>query len=81
MMQLIIHISHASLIPCISLDQYLIPNLYTIPNMQNMRSFAVQYMNLAQLTFSVFSVTFKPACSVTEAIVSLVQLSKFAESE
>ena len=29
-------------------------------------------MNLAQLTFSVFSVKFKPACSVTEAIVSLV---------
>ena len=38
-MHLIIHMFHASLIPCISLDQYLNPNLYTIPNMQNMRFF------------------------------------------
>ena len=38
-MQLIIHMCHASLIPCISLDQYLNPNLYIIPNMQNMRFF------------------------------------------
>ena len=38
-LQLIIHMFHASLIPCISLDQYLNPNLYTIPNMQNMRFF------------------------------------------
>ena len=39
MLQLIIHMFHASLIPCISLDQYLNPNLYTISNMQNMRFF------------------------------------------
>ena len=39
MLQLLIHMFHASLIPCISLDQYLNPNLYTIPNMQNMRFF------------------------------------------
>ena len=39
MMHLIIQMFHASLIPCISLDQYLNPNLNTIPNMQNMRFF------------------------------------------
>ena len=39
MMHLIIHMLHASLISCISLDKYLNPNLYTIPNMQNMRFF------------------------------------------
>ena len=38
-MQLIIHMFQAPLIPSISLDQYLNPNLYTIPNMQNMRFF------------------------------------------
>ena len=38
-MHLIIHMFHASLISCILLDQYLNPNLYTIPNMQNMRFF------------------------------------------
>ena len=38
-MQLLIHMIHASLILCISLYQYLNPNLYTIPNMQNMRFF------------------------------------------
>ena len=33
-----------SVIPYISLDLYLTPNLYTIPNMQNMRFFfAAQY--------------------------------------
>ena len=47
MLQLIIHMFHASLIPCISLDQYLNPNLYTIPNMQNMRFFCCSvYMHL-----------------------------------
>ena len=39
MMHLIIHIINTSVIPYISLDQYLKPNLYTIPNMQNMRFF------------------------------------------
>ena len=39
MMNLIIHMSNTSMIPYISLDQYLNPNLYTIPNMQNMRFF------------------------------------------
>ena len=38
-MQLIIRMFHALLIPCLSLDQYLNRNLYTIPNMQNMRFF------------------------------------------
>ena len=36
---LIIHLFHTSLIPFISLDQYLTPNFYNIPNMQNMRLF------------------------------------------
>ena len=45
MLQLIIHMFHASLIPCISLDQYLNPNLYTIPNMQNMRFFCCSVYN------------------------------------
>ena len=45
-MQLIIHMFHASLISCMSLDQYLNPNLYTIPNMQNMRFFCCSvYIN------------------------------------
>ena len=39
MMHLIIHIFNTSMIPYISLDQYLNPNLYTIPNMQIMRFF------------------------------------------
>ena len=30
---------HTSVMPYISLDQYFNPNLYTIPNMQNMRIF------------------------------------------
>ena len=38
-MQLIINMFHAPLIPCLSLDQYLNPNLNTIPNMQNMPFF------------------------------------------
>ena len=38
-MHLIIHMFNTSVIPYISLDQSLIPNLYTIPNMQNMRFF------------------------------------------
>ena len=45
-LQLIIHMFHASLIPCISLDQYLNPNLYTIPNMQNMRFFCCSVYNV-----------------------------------
>ena len=39
MMHLIKHMFHTSVIPYISLDRYLNPNLYTIPNMQNMRFF------------------------------------------
>ena len=38
-MHLIVHMFNTSMIPYISLDQYLNPNLYTIPNMQNMRVF------------------------------------------
>ena len=38
-MQLIIDMFLAPLKPCVPLDQYLNPNLYTIPNMQNMRFF------------------------------------------
>ena len=36
---IIIHMFHTSVMPYISLDQYLNPILYTIPNMQNMRFF------------------------------------------
>ena len=36
---LIIHMFNTLMVPNISLDQCLNPNLYTIPNMQNMRSF------------------------------------------
>ena len=39
MMHLIKHMFNTSMIPYISLDQYLNPNLYAIPNMQNMRFF------------------------------------------
>ena len=38
-MHLIIHMFNTSMIPYISLDQYLNPNLYTLPNLQNMRFF------------------------------------------
>ena len=38
-MHLIIHMFNISMIPYISVDQYLNPNSYTIPNMQNMRFF------------------------------------------
>ena len=51
-MHLIIHIFHASLIPCISLDQYLNSNLYTIPNMQNMRFFCCSVYLLSAVTES-----------------------------
>ena len=39
-MHLIIHMFNTSMIPYVSLDQYLTPNLYTIQNMQNMRFFS-----------------------------------------
>ena len=39
MMHLIIHMFNTSMVPYISLDQYLNQNLYTIPNIQNMRFF------------------------------------------
>ena len=39
MMHLIIHMFSTSVISYISLDPYLNPILYTIPNMQNMRFF------------------------------------------
>ena len=39
LMHLIIHMFNTSVIHYISLDQYLTPNLYTIPNMQTMRFF------------------------------------------
>ena len=39
MMHSIIHMFNTSVIPYTSLDQYLTPNLYTIPNMQNLRVF------------------------------------------
>ena len=35
----IIHMFHTSVMPYISLDQYLNPNLFIIPNMQNVRIF------------------------------------------
>ena len=45
-MHLIIHMFNTSMIPYISLDQYLNPNLYTIPNMHNMRFFSCSVYNL-----------------------------------
>ena len=45
-MHLIIHMFNTSFIPFMSLDQYLHPKLYTIPNMQNILSFAVRYICL-----------------------------------
>ena len=39
MMHSINHMFNTSVIPYISIDQYLTPNLYTIPNMQIMRFF------------------------------------------
>ena len=41
-MRLITHMFHTSLIPFISLDQYLTSILFNIPSMQNMRFFAVK---------------------------------------
>ena len=38
-MHLIIHMFNTSMIPYISIDLYLNPNLNTLPNMQNMRFF------------------------------------------
>ena len=38
-MHLIIHMFHTSVIPYISSNNFLNPNLYIIPNMQNMRFF------------------------------------------
>ena len=51
MMHLIIHMFNTSMIPYISLDQYLNPNLYTIPNTQNMRFFCCPVYLLTLLTF------------------------------
>ena len=48
MMHLIIHMFNTSMIPYISLDQYLNPNLYTIPNMQTMRFFCCSVCILSQ---------------------------------
>ena len=39
MMHLVIHMFSTSVVSYISLDPYLNPILYTIPNMQNMRFF------------------------------------------
>ena len=50
MIHLIIHMFHTSLMSFISLDQYLTPNLYNIPNM---RFFAVQYISRLSLIFKV----------------------------
>ena len=60
----IIHMFHTSVMPYISLDQYLIPNLYIIPNMQNVRIFCcsvyilklhVRYVTDNKLILSPFS--------------------------
>ena len=60
----IIHMFHTSVMPYISLDQYLNPNLYMIPNMQNMRIFCcsvyilkllVRYVTDNKLILSPFS--------------------------
>ena len=59
MMHLIIHMSHASLIPCISLEQYLNPNLYTIPNMQNMRFFCCSVYIAYQILITTILITIK----------------------
>ena len=51
-MHLIIHMFDASLIPCISLDQLLNPNLSTLPNMQNMRFFCCSvYMQANMIVY------------------------------
>ena len=60
----IIHMFHTSVMPYISLDQYLNPNLYIIPNMQNVRIFCcsvyilkllVRYVTDNKLILSPFS--------------------------
>ena len=54
-MHLIIHMFNTSMIPYISIDQYLNPNFYTIPNIQNMCFFCyIQYMQFIRL-FKVFT--------------------------
>ena len=51
-MNLISHMFNTSVIPYLSLDQYLNPNLYTIPNMQNMRFFCCSvYIVLVYKTY------------------------------
>ena len=45
MMHSIIHVFNTSVIPYTSLDQYLSPNLNTIPNIQNMRFFCCSVYN------------------------------------
>ena len=47
-MHLIIHMFNTSMIPYTSLDQYLNPNSYTIPNMQNMRFFCCPVYNFVK---------------------------------
>ena len=61
MMHLIIHYVNTSVIPYISLDQYLTPNLYTIPNVQNMRFFCCSvyigsghFLGFKILNFNIF---------------------------
>ena len=51
-MHLIIHMFNTSVIPYISLEQYLSPNLYTILNMQNMRFFCCSVYNVMQIAKS-----------------------------
>ena len=49
-MHLIILMFNTSMIPYISIDQYLNPNSYTIPNMQNMRFFCCPVYIYVQLS-------------------------------
>ena len=50
-MQLILHMFHTLVTPYVFLDQYLNPNLYTIPNMQNVRFFC---QGITTFAFSIY---------------------------
>ena len=62
MMHLIIRMFNTLVIPYISLDQYLNPNLYTVPNMQNMRFFCCSVyldMTISRYNFGDLDLIFK----------------------
>ena len=84
MMHLIIHMFNTSMIPYISLDQYLNPNLYSISNMQNMRFFCCPVYMLQQNGKHFFKglyVTFKLAPDLKKYIVYLSSYSLLKEGD